>query len=98
MTTSVVIDGKYKPRPDYAHYVENVYGGIDGKRTLKYSGDVDNHVCASCYVFDSAVKCSMCGNFICDACTPWSLEHGDVNIIEARCPVCVDAILYHDFY
>ena len=32
MTTSVVIDGKYKPRPDYAHYVENVYGGIDGKR------------------------------------------------------------------
>jgi hypothetical protein len=53
MTTSVVIDGKYKPRPDCAHYVENVYGGIDGKRTLKYSGDVDKHVCASCYVFDS---------------------------------------------
>jgi hypothetical protein len=98
MTTSIVIDSKYKPRPDYAHYVENVYGGIDGKRTLKYDEGVDNHVCASCYVIDSAVKCSMCGNFICDACTPWSLEHWDIDIIEARCPVCVDAILYHDFY
>jgi len=98
MTTSVVVKGKYKPRPDYAHYTENVYGGIDEKRTLKYSGGVDNHICALCYVFDNAVKCSNCRKYICDACTPWKNQSDDkIFVIEASCPIC-SKVMYHDFY
>ena len=98
MTKSVIVEGKYKPRPDYAHYIENVYGGIDGTRTLKYSGDIDNHICALCYVFDNAVKCSNCGKYICDACTPWKNQSDNkIFVIEASCPLC-SKVIYHDFY
>ena len=64
------------------------------ENVLSNTVGVSYHICALCYVFDNAVKCSNCGKYICDACTPWSLEHGDVNIIEARCPVCVSMRSY----
>jgi hypothetical protein len=27
----IAIQDKYKPRPDHPHYIENVYGNINGK-------------------------------------------------------------------